>query len=251
VAAALASAYISSGGALSETYNSSDGTYSVTMTAFTLRVGSASVNYNSWTSPHLAHTTRYYFTLSDPTWGGGSPSLLLSTSQSANLNNDGNISVGYYTTGASGGGGGGGGVPGGGGGCVATSAYLLPNVPASRAKAGMLLDGAANFKLQGRVPITSVRFFTGPCLMLTAADGCRVPVTAETPFTLQDGSMKFASDMLGELVLTDLSSNDGSKVVSVDPIGSKPYVLITRQGNESFAAGVEAGKRVYSHNSIK
>lgn len=250
VAAGAATAYIASGGALSEVYNSADNTYSVTQAAMTMQVGSSQISYNSWTSPHLAPGTKYYFGLNDSAWAGGSPPLVYSTAQKSTLNNDGYVTVGFYTTGASGGSGGGGGGGGGGTGCVALSAFLLPGVPVSRAKSNMMVDGAADFKLQGKVRITAVQIMTGPCLLITAADGCAVPVTPYTPFTLPDGTTRLAPDMLGELVLTDLSST-GSKVVSVTPIGSWPYALISRQGHESFAAGVEADKRIYSHNSIK
>lgn len=251
VAAGAASAYIASGGALTETYNSADNTYSVTQAAMNMQIGSQSIPYNSWTSPHLAPGTKYYFALNDPNWAGGSAPLVYSTAQTSTLNNDGYVTAANYTTGASGGGGGGGGGAGSGSGtCVALTAYLLPDVPASRARAGMRIDGAAGFKITGKTVITNVAFFTAPCVMVTAADGCQLPCSTTTPFTLPDGTTKNAPDMVGELVLTDLSSG-GSKVTSVADLGSLPVVLITRQDNESYPAGVDAAKRIYSHNSMK
>jgi len=249
VAAGLSTAYISSGGTLTQTYNSSDNTYSVTQAAFVLNVGGSTVSYNSWTSPHLAPATKYYFALNDPNWAGGSPSLVYSTSQTAMINN-GYVMAGSYTTGASGGGGGGGGSGGGGSGCVAITSFLLPGVTAARARVGMRIDGAAGFKITGKTLITQVTFPTMPCVRLTAADGCALICSTTTPFTLPDGTTRLAPDMLGQAVLTDLSPN-GSTVTAVEDAGSQPVAYITRQENESYAAGIEADKRIYSHNSIK
>jgi len=181
VAAGAASAYIASGGALTETYNSADNTYSVTQAAMNIQIGSQSISYNSWTSPHLAPGTKYYFALNDPNWAGGSAPLVYSTAQTSTLNNDGYVTAANYTTGASGGGGGGSGGAGSGSGtCVALTAYLLPDVLASRARAGMRIDGAAGFKITGKTVITNVAFFTAPCVMVTAADGCQLPCSTTT-----------------------------------------------------------------------
>lgn len=242
--AGYATSYVSSGGAYSETYNSGDNTYSVTMAAFTLAVGSAAINYNSWTSPHLTPATTYYFALNDPGYGGGSPSLVYSTSKQA-LIQDGYIYVGSYTTGASGGGGGGGG--GAPTGCVALDQYLAPGLPASRARIGAWLDGAAGVRLTGRCRITAVHTLTAPCVRIVSANGCALVCSEDTPFTLPDGSA-LAKDMQGKMVLTDLGP---AEVVSVTSAGSRPVVRISREGNESYAAGEQPHRRIYSHNTVK
>jgi hypothetical protein len=164
--------------------------------------------------------------------------------------NNGYVMAGSYTTGASGGGGGGGGSGGGGSGCVAITSFLLPGVTAARARVGMRIDGAAGFKITGKTLITHVTFPTMPCVRLTAADGCALICSTTTPFTLSDGTTKLAPDMLGQSVLTDRSPS-GSIVTSVEDAGSQPVAYITRQDNESYAAGIDADKRIYSHNSIK
>jgi hypothetical protein len=89
---------------------------------------------------------------------------------------------------------------------------------------------------------------TRPCLRLTLDNDWTLECTAETPFTLPDGTTKMADAMQGETVL--LVGGDTATVTTVEDIGAQTIVKISG-GGKSFAAGAMPVQLIYSHNMVK
>ncbi len=227
---------------MSSVYNSGANKSNVAATAGTLRVGGVSIAYNSWNVTGLSPSVLYYFALNDPSYAGGSPSVIYSTSKHTIIGADGYVYAGSYTTASSGSGG-----SGGIGGCVALSMWLAPNIRAARAHIGTRLACADAYQLVGTRSVNHMYYATEPCVRIEAANGAALVCSESTPFTVPDGSTVLAPEMQHQHVLTDCGD---SVIQSVTPVGSVPVARISL-GGLSFAAGEDATNRIYSHNTVK
>jgi len=228
-----------------ESYNSSDNTYTVTEGASVYRIGSAQVSFNSWSSPHLSPSTKYYFAAQNADYSGGAVSLVYSTSVKNMMNAENLFYLGAYTTGASGGVGGGG---GGGPICVDAAMYLSRNFRAQRAVENTRLTYATGFNIKGFCRATSVHPRTGPCVRLVAQNGAACIWSRGTGFEQPDGSTVLAEDMEGKPVLT---TRGASIIERVEDVGSRPVMTITTDPpGMSYGAGEDAENLMIGHNTI-
>ena len=83
------------------------------------------------------------------------------------------------------------------------------------------------------------------CVLMRADDGCELVCSVTTPFDLLEGGTAFATEMLGKRVLTDTGI---ATIERIDHVGVRD-VCRMHFGGISFAAGVNADRRIYSHNT--
>jgi len=242
--AGYATQYQVSGG-WSEIYNSGDNTYTVNEGASVYQVGSAQVDYNNWSSPHLAPGTKFHFAANDPGYAGGAVTLVYSTDPKQVMNQDGLFYLGDWTTGASGGGGGGG---GGGKICVGASMLLNRSFRASRACTGARLVLARGFKMRGVCRASAAHPRSGPAVRLVAENGAACVWAKGTGFEQPDGSTVLAEDMLGKPVLT---AKGESVVTDVEDLGTQKLMTITTTPpGMSYGAGEDWDNFMIGHNTV-
>ena len=229
---------------LTSTYNATAAKSNAGMSAATLTIGSNTISYNSQSTGYIfTPGATEYLGLDDPTYAGGSPSIVSSTLQSDLATNDGYVYMGADVMAtASGGGGGTGNI------CVAADMFLHPNLQAKYARTGYWLDCAEHLQPIGRRKVLANGFGEAPCVELRSENGCELVVTEDTSFEVDasDASV-LARDMLGHTVLTDLGI---SKIVGVTPLRDWQLVCRINAGNVSYAAGRDPHRRIFSHNSI-
>lgn len=233
------------------TYSSTPTAATISVAAFTILAGSFSVAYSASSvgvTGTGGTTVTYFLYRDDPDYLGGSTGALVATTSGDNIyGNDGRIFIGTVDVffPASGSGGGGGGRPL----CVCTDMYLLDDLMAAEARHGLVVD-CIDLPTSSRPfqrAIAGVEFGEAECVSLTTDGGARWDGSEDTPFDLIDGRKALAIDMLGEQVLTDWGVEE---VVGVEPLGMQPVAHIS-VGGVSYAAGAEAGHRIYSHNLDK
>ncbi|MGH8127860.1 MAG: hypothetical protein ACRETO_11430 [Gammaproteobacteria bacterium] len=212
-----------------------------TVASGTLYLGGDSVSYNSATSGALSNGTTYHMYYQDAAYAGGTKTPLATTSLATLIASNANVYIGDFTPST----GGGSGVNHN---CVTPRMFLRPQVPARIARSAIKIDTADGYKLTGVGKILNARIASGPALKLTASDGAILECGVDTPFTMPDGSSKLASDLVvGDHVLTDTGD---CTLTEITDIGSQQLVYISA-GGCSYAAGADAAKRIYSHNTLK
>jgi hypothetical protein len=89
------------------------------------------------------------------------------------------------------------------------------------------------------------------CVRIRAQNGAVLECSVETPFTLPDGAVVLAEQMLGKAVLTDRvgMTPEWFLVTTLEHIGARAVRLLDL-GGKTFAAGMDE-RRIYSHNAYK
>jgi predicted phage tail protein len=89
-----------------------------------------------------------------------------------------------------------------------------------------------------------------PCVKLTSASGIWIVCSLSTPLTLRDNTVVFGHDVLGsEMAVEDAAGFRWEEIVSVEDAGRRPVMLIFAE-NQSYAAGGERGRFIYTHNIV-
>jgi hypothetical protein len=183
----------------------------------------------------------------DPTGLGGTQTLYATQTgndlrQQLGIVYIGSVAVTFPTSGSGGG-------SGGGGLCVTERMFIRRGRRAVDAIAGEIFD-CADFPTRGlerfERALLSMDRGESECVHLIADDGCELECSVTTPFDLLDGGEALAPDMLGERVLTDCGI---ARIVEVLPIGAHK-VCRMHFGGISYAAGLHADRRIYSHNTV-
>jgi hypothetical protein len=214
-----------------------------------LQNAGATVDYNA-SSANVTGTggtvPTYFLYYIDPAYSGGAQTLYATTTsndlrQQLGIVYIGSIAVTFPTSGSGGG-------SGGGGLCVTERMFIRRGRRAVDAIAGEIFD-CADFPTRGlerfERALLSMDRGESECVHLIADDGCELECSVTTPFDLLDGGEALAPDMLGERVLTDCGI---ARIVEVLPIGAHK-VCRMHFGGISFAAGLHADRRIYSHNT--
>ena len=214
-----------------------------------LQNAGATVGYNA-SSANVTGTggtvPTYFLYYIDPGYSGGTQTLYATTTgndlrQQLGIVYIGSVAVSFPTSGSGGG-------SGGGGLCVTERMFIRRGRRAVDAIAGEIFD-CADFPTRGlerfERALLSMDRGESECVHLIADDGCELECSVTTPFDLLDGGEALAPDMLGERVLTDCGI---ARIVEVLPIGAHK-VCRMHFGGISFAAGLHADRRIYSHNA--
>lgn len=214
-----------------------------------LQNAGATVGYNA-SSANVTGTggtvPTYFLYYIDPAYSGGTQTLHATTTgndlrQQLGIVYIGSLAVAFPTSGTGGG-------SGGGGLCVTERMFIRRGRRAVDAIAGEIFD-CADFPTRGlerfERALLSMDLGESECVHLIADDGCDLECSVTTPFDLLDGGEALAPDMLGERVLTDCGI---ARIVEVLPIGAHK-VCRMHFGGISFAAGLHADRRIYSHNT--
>lgn len=236
-------------------YSATTTNATISCTAGTLQDGALNPSYAASSivvSGTAGTTVTYYLYYDDPTGSGGTFALGATTTYSDLSANQGRIFVGsadvvFPTSGS----GSGGGSAGGGGGCVCVDMWLLEGLLAGDVQIGDLVDGTT-YEPIGTIKrvATANTILPAVCYRLETESGCIVEASASTPMTMQDGGCRMFPDMLGELVLVnDRGVIRWERVVSLDPIGIRPVILL-RVGDQCYFAGRDPHRRVATHNVI-
>jgi hypothetical protein len=230
------------------TYTSTATTATISVAAFTVTAGSVTVSYSaSSVGTTGSGTVTYYLYMDDPTYAGGTQTLVATTTALVCYQNDGRLLVGVctviYTAGGSGGGG------SGGHDCVAASMFLRFGHRAGDAQQLQMIDCIdlpAGLPIHARA-IEAIKQSVEDCVLLRTAGGAEWEGSTTTPFDLVGGGSKLAPDMMDEIVITDRGPE---RVILVWPTGRQLVVRIS-VGGVSYAAGRNPLHRVFSHNTIK
>lgn len=232
-------------------YSSTTTSATISVGAFSYVIGSITVNYNasSVTVTGTAGTTVTYFLyFDDPTYAGGTPALVATTNGMDCYVADGRVFLGSISVTFPSSGTGSGSGSGGGGWCVGADMYVRPGQRAADVASGDLFD-CADWPTSGNArferPLHSMERAVSECVVLVADDGSELVCSVTTPFDLLDGGAARAPEMLGQRVLTDAGI---ATIVRIDPVGVRD-VCRMHFGGISFAAGVRADRRIYSHNT--
>ncbi|MDH7971034.1 hypothetical protein QH494_02475 [Sphingomonas sp. AR_OL41] len=236
----------------------SPATATISVTAFTALMGSASISYSS-SSVGVSGTggtiVTYYLYFDDSGYTGGSKTLVATTNADDLFSSNirvfvGSVDVTYPTTGTGGGTGGG----GGGGGCVDEESWIaLINdlVRAREVAAGDLVECASNDMSDVAtifIPATIKPTRLQPSYRLTTTSGATVVASGGTPMTLRDLSSVWVPDMLGKEALV---KRDGAlaweEVTTVDFVGLRSVVLIGVMDGMYFA-GEHTDAMIATHN---
>ncbi|MGH8160292.1 MAG: hypothetical protein ACREPQ_19440 [Rhodanobacter sp.] len=229
-------------------------TATISVAAFTTLAGGGATNISygamstSVTGTNGA-TVAYYLYFDDPTFAGGTRTLVATTNGNDVYGSSGRVLVGgVNVTFPTSGGGSGGGGGGGGGFCVGVDMFVMGERTAGESQAGALFDcvdiprsGLATFKRR----LLSKETVMTECVRFECENGAWCIFGMLTPFDLVEGGEKLAIGMLGELVLTDKGL---SRVIEVRPIGDH-LVCYNHFGGISYAAGGDPDNRIYSHNT--
>ncbi|KZC23551.1 hypothetical protein RHOFW104T7_13190 [Rhodanobacter thiooxydans] len=236
------------------TYSSAAGTpatATISIAAFTVLAGSVSTAYSAMsasTTGTNGTTITYYLYFDDPSFAGGTQTLVATTNGNDCYAGDGRVYAGStavtYPTSGSGSGSG-----GGGGACVCDDMLIDYDTTAGEAPLGHLFD-CLDIPTQGlrkfRRRLQAVEYAVVACVRLTTDAGAILECSTTTPFDLPEGGMAYAPEMQGQQVVTDR----GVEIVArVDDIGERRVCHI-HLGGCSYAAGSDPAHRIYSHNLI-
>ena len=143
---------------------------------------------------------------------------------------------------------------GGGGGCPALEMWVGHGLTAGDVAIGQKIDGVTEDAPETivRLPVLADQVSRQPCYRIMTASGAACILSDSTPFTLRDGSTRYAGQMLGEQVLRE--TDDGGlvweEVVACYPVGERDVVKIS-VGGHSLLAGENPRMRIVSHNQEK
>ncbi len=133
--------------------------------------------------------------------------------------------------------------------CVGIDMFLFDDFMAAEARGGVIIDclDLPMSDLPFKRAIGAARFVETDCVRIETDGGASLDLSACTPFDLLDGGTARAAGMIGQWVITDRGIE---QVIEVTPIGFQPVARIS-MGGVSYAAGRDAGHRIYSHNTLK
>lgn len=234
-------------------------TSTINLAAGTLTVGTATVSYNAMSvgvTGTNSTTVTYYLYIDDPTFAGGTKTLVATTSTSVPYQNDGRIFLGQVTITypASGTGTGGGGTGGGGGGltCVDANAFVHCQdgwKTADDVEVGdkILVLNEDRTGVEWETVTKSIQGRETCFTIYGIESGIEVTVSASTPITCRDGSLMKVEDVF----MTELPFEaDGLmwwELACIRPAGSRRVRKIY-VNQKTYSAGDKPGKGILTHN---
>jgi hypothetical protein len=155
----------------------------------------------------------------------------------------------------------GGGGTGGGGGCPAIDMYVHPDMMVAHCISGDPLDCVDLAGSPFEAAVRSITLSDQPCVRLVAENGAEVIVSTTTPVPTREVLLAeaegfpidelplFADEIhAGMHVMTDVGNGiEWSRLVETESAGIKTVARLYC-GGHNFAAGKEAGKRIFTHN---
>lgn len=226
----------------------SSGVATINAAAHTRYYDFGAVSYNAGSITGLSTSTTYYVYADDPDYAGGAVTYVATTSLTAAIAT-GRIYFGKIITPSS----------GSGGTTVPPSEYCVDRamwlggaLRAGDARRGddlWCMDDGGRFI--GRRAIESLEYAVADCVELRAGYA-RVVVSETTPlWTATRGLIRAGGARPGDRVAVRLSGIDGVLALDrVSRVGARPVALI-RVGDHSYAAGVEPGAMIYTHNGAQ
>ncbi|WJY18672.1 hypothetical protein QQS45_13885 [Alteriqipengyuania flavescens] len=239
------------------TYSASAGspaTATISVAASTVYIGNVSLSYNAMSvgvSGTNGTSADYWLYLDDPSYAGGSKTLVATTDKKVLSQGNGRVFVGavtvVYPTSGTGSGSGG---PGGGEGCVCID-MLLPEFglagsvqPGDELLVANPLTGALR---KGLVSFRDTKM--AECVRFTTSKGVWLDCSTSAPIALADGSECLAPELIGKTVPVVIDGEHMlDTVTDVASIGQRLVAHITCE-NDFFLAGGSAGKFVLHHNA--
>ena len=239
---------------LSITYTSpaNTGTATISVTAANLIAGNNSIAYNASSvgvSGTIGFNTKFYLYYNDPSYSGGSQTLIASTTPySVTAGNGyvfvGSITVAFASTTSSGGG------TGGGLSCVVLDTVLPGYDRAGDVVPGDYLDLANPVTFERRKGLVSyAKTETVSCVRFTTESGIELECSETAPIAIEGGEMVLAPYLAGKMIpVCDFGEWRIEKVICVEPIGMREVRHITCE-NDLFLAGKHRGRYVLHHNA--
>ncbi|TNE60817.1 MAG: hypothetical protein EP335_17410 [Alphaproteobacteria bacterium] len=223
------------------------GSARIDLRASVLRVGGTTISYPSGSVSGLAYATKYHIYRDDTNLDGGG-SYQATTALVTALTGEDRLYFGSYTTGTSGGSGGGSTSPGEA--CVAESMWLRADLRARDVAVGDLLDAMSDtMEPIGQTPVTALGRHMANCVELVTRSA-RVVVSTDAPVVTSERGTVKAPECAGLTVGVLL---DGifrfERVLAVRPARRQAVVRISIN-DTSYAAGTEAGARIFTHNTV-
>lgn len=240
--------------------------YSATPTSATISVGAGSILLGSQTlsvnamsatvSGSASTTVAYDLYITNPSFAGGSFTLIATNDANAIFSADDRMWLGKVNVSfpASGTGTGGGTTGGGGTNCVHEDSWVMTEFGFKQARdieAGDWIYALTEDLTGTRwVEVVSNGPSEEPCYRLTSASGVELVCSAGTPLTLRDGSHVFPPDVSTvELPVWIEGQWDWElcEVASVDPATVQHIYC----GGAVYAAGIERDGLIFTHNPVK
>jgi hypothetical protein len=246
--------FASSWSGLSTSYTAAAGspaTATISASAATLQAGSANVAYNA-SSVGVTGTggtnVTYYLYINDPTYAGGSQTLVATTTFGNVTTGDGYIYLGSVEVAfpASGTSSGGGTPPS----CVVLDTVLPGYERAGDVEAGDYLALANPITFERRKGLVSyAKTETVPCVRFETESGISLECSETAPIATEGGEMVLAPYLAGKQIpVYDFGEWRIEKVIKVELIGLREVRHITCE-NDLFLAGQQRGRYVLHHNA--
>ena len=195
-------------------------------------------------------SVNYYLYVDDPTYAGGTKTLVATTNSNVAVQNDGRVLIGAvkvtYVSGTSSGSGSSG---GGGGTCVVVDSVLPSHLRAGDVAVGDKLLLADPATLEERLGVASYANVTiAPCVRIRTARGVELDCSTAAPIGVEGGDGVLAPELLGRRIpVRDYGVWRFDEVISVEPLGNREVIHLTVE-NTFFLAGRTAGRYILHHN---
>ncbi len=145
---------------------------------------------------------------------------------------------------------------GGGGGCPTLDMWLGKGLRSCDVGVGHLIDAveADTPESMARLRVAACDVSEQFCYRIVTRNGAACEISDSTPFTMRDGSTRYAAHMLDQQALRDDGLGAGGlvwdEIVACYPIGVRQVVKINI-GGQSLLAGENPLMRIVSHNNEK
>lgn len=233
----------------------SPATATITAAAFTALLGSVSVSYNA-ASASVTGTNgtnvNYYLYFNDPTYSGGTHTLVATTNQNDLYSGDGYVYVGYVTVAFPSSGGG----SGGGTGCPLRTAWVIRRgrhgrpqfVRAAKVRVGDWLlrtDGAW-------AEVTFSRAELQPCVRLVADGFGTLGCSVSAPMQLREGSALSIACLAREVVVSRAGTRGHAVVTDLHDLGDQwvQHITLANAPDDFFWTG-DAKDTLFGHHNAK
>jgi hypothetical protein len=233
-------------------YTSTATTATISVGATTVLLGTASVSYNAMSvNVSGTGTAQYFLYVDDPTYAGGTRTLVATTNGNDLYASDGRVFVGQvavtFIAGGTGAGGG-----GGGGACVTLDTWLPGFARAREVKVGEDLKVADPITFEerfGRVSYAQVKH--AECVRIRTESGIELDCSSTAPIAVEGGERVLAPDLLGHRVpVCDRGEWHIERVTTIEQLGTREVMYITCE-DSFFLAGRDRGRYLLHHNAAK
>jgi len=239
-------------------YSASAGTpatATISVAAFTALLGSVSVSYNA-ASASVTGTNgtnvNYYLYFNDPTYSGGTKTLVATTNQNDLYSGDGYVYVGYVTVAFPSSGSG----SGGGTGCPLRTAWVIRRGRHGRpqfVRAGKVRVGDWLLRTDGEwAEVTFSRAELQPCVRLVAEGFGTLGCSVSAPMQLRDGSALSIACLAREVVVSRAGACGHAVVTDLHDLGDQwvQHITLANAPDDFFWTG-DAKDALFGHHNAK